>query len=388
MEGKRPVLSQLLDFVPRYEFRDCVARYRGDGRVRSLSCWNQYLAMSFAQLTGRDSLRDLQNCTRALSPQLYRCGLRARLSRSTLADANELRDWRIYRDFAHVLIAWARRLYVHEPMGVELEQAAYALDSTTIDLSLTLFPWALFRKHKAAVKLHTLLDLHGNIPSFVRVTHGKIADVTVLDHIIPQPGAFYVMDKGYTDFLRLHRFHQAAAFFILPAKRDLDFRRRSYREVDKSTGLRSDQTIALVGPKTAHRYPDPLRRIGFFDQEERRRLTFLTNNFLLPALAISQLYKRRWQIELFFKWIKQNLRIKSFLGTSPNAVKTQVWIAISVYVLVAIIKKQLRIPLEMSEMLQILSISLLEEIALNQLLTPNISQELQNGACKQLNLFD
>jgi transposase len=312
--------------------------------------------LAFAQLTFRESLRDIETCLRAFRPKLYHAGFRGNVSRSTLADANRAHDWRIFADFAQVLIDQARKLYADEPFGVELEQTAYALDSTTIDLCLSLFPWARFRK--GAVKLHTLVDLHGNIPCFVRITHGKTHDVTVLDHLPIEAGAFYVMDRGYIDFGRLHRFTTCSAFFLTRAKRGLDFSRRARRPVDKTTGLRSDRTIVLAGPKTSRLYPESLRRVSFFDAEHDRRFVFLTNNFTLPALTIAKLYKCRWQAELFFKWIKQNLYIKSFYGTSDNAVKTQVWIAISVYVLVAIVKKELEVDRSLSEILQILSLTL------------------------------
>ena len=312
--------------------------------------------MAFAQLTYRESLRDIETCLRALQPKLYHAGIRGHISKSTLADANEKRDWRIYADFAHGLIRIARQLYTDEDFGLELEQTAYVLDSTTIDLCLSLFPWAHFRKHKGAIKLHTLMDLRGNIPCFICITKGTIHDVRILDHLIIEPAAFYIMDRGYIDFGRLYGLHQQMAFFVIRAKKNLDYARRSYRHVDPSTGLRSDQTILLQGPKSSRLYPDPLRRISYFDAETNRRFVFLTNNFVLPPLTIALLFKCRWQIELFFKWIKQNLRIKAFYGTSQNAVKTQIWIAISVYVLVAIIKKRLNINRSLSEILQILSI--------------------------------
>jgi transposase len=341
MEPGKLVFAQLMDFLPRHDFNTCVQRYGGDRRPRGFSCRDQFLCLAFAQLTFRESLRDIETCLRSFQPKLYHAGFRGNVSRSTLADANRVHDWRIFADFAQVLIGRARKLYADEPMGVELEQTVYALDSTIIDLCLSLFPWARFRRRKGAVKLHTLLDLRGNIPAFVRITHGKTHDVTVLDLVPIEPGSFYVMDRGYVDFGRLHRLTICSAFFVTRAKRGLDYTRRSRRRVDKSTGLRSDQTIVLAGPKTSRRYPDPLRRISFYDAENDRRFVFLTNNFTLPALTIAKIYKCRWQVELFFKWIKQNLHIKSFYGTSENAVKTQVWIAISVYVLVAIVKKEL-----------------------------------------------
>ncbi len=388
MHTGRFVLSQLMDFVPMHEFRKCVRRYRGNYKVRTFSCLDQYLCMAFAQLTYRESLRDIETCLRAMGPKLYHAGIRARVSRSTLADANETRNWRIYRDFAHVLIGIARKLYAKDDFGVELEQAAYALDSSTIDLCLSLFPWARFRKRKGAIKLHTLLDLRGSIPCFIRITDGKTHDVNILDELVVEPGAFYIMDRGYIDFARLYALTLRAAFFVTRAKGNLAYRRCSYRRVEKSTGLRSDQTILLRGPKTSQRYPMPLRRITYFDADTRKRLVFVTNNFDLPALAIALLYKCRWKVELFFKWIKQHLRIKTFFGTSENAVKTQVWIAISVYVLVAIVKKELGPDRKLSEILQILSITLFEKVVISQVLTETTLQNEESHSCKQLLLFD
>lgn len=344
--------------------------------------------MAFAQLTYRESLRDIEICLRAMQPRLYHAGFRGKVSRSTLAEANEKRDWRIYADFAHVLIGTARELYASEDFGLQITEAAYALDSTTIDLCLSLFPWASFRQQKGAIKLHTEMDLRGSIPCLIRITHGKVHDVTFLDQLVLEPTAFYVMDRGYIDFARLYRFTQNMAFFVTRAKSNLDYTRRSSHTVDPGTGLRSDQTILLRGPKTSQLYPDPLRRISFFDIREHRRLIFLTNNFVLPALTIALLFKRRWKIELFFKWIKQNLRIKAFYGTSENAVKTQIWIAISVYVLVAIIKKQLRIERTLNEILQVLSITLFENDELLPLLTNFHLQDQTEGFYKQLNLFN
>jgi IS4 transposase len=344
--------------------------------------------MAFAQLTYRESLRDIETCLRAMQPRLYHAGFRGKVSRSTLADANEKRDWRIYADFAHVLIGRARELYANEEFGLQITQAAYALDSTTIDLCLSLFPWASFRQQKGAIKLHTEMDLRGSIPCVIRITHGKVHDVTFLDQLVLEPAAFYVMDRGYIDFARLYRFTQNMAFFVTRAKSNLDYTRRFSHSIDPATGLRSDQIILLRGPKTSQLYPDPLRRISFFDIREHRRLIFLTNNFVLPALTIALLFKRRWKIELFFKWIKQNLRIKAFYGTSENAVKTQIWIAISVYVLVAIIKKQLRIERTLNEILQVLSITLFENDELLPLLTNFHLQDQTEGFYKQLNLFN
>ncbi len=369
MLNDRYVFSQLIDSLPRHEFDRCVARYHGDRRIRSFSCFDQFLCMAFAQLTYRESLRDIEICLHAFHKKLYHAGFRGVVARSTLADANEQRDWRIYEDFAHVLIAQARRLYRADGFGAELEQPTYALDSTTIDLCLTLFPWAHFRSHKAAVKLHTLIDLRGNIPCFVLITDGKTHDVNVLDVLPIEPGAFYVMDRGYLDFDRLHRLTTGLAFFVTRAKSNLDFNRRGSRLVDKTTGLRCDQTIFLGGPLTSKLYPKPLRRVVYRDLETGKRFVFLSNNFALPALTIANIYRCRWQVELFFRWIKQHLRIKSFYGTSPNAVKTQVWIAICTYVLVAIIKKERKVDLSLHEILQILSVSLFEKTPINEALS-------------------
>jgi len=388
MNAGQTIFSQLLDFLPTYEFNRCVRRYRGNYRMRQFSCRDQFLCMAFAQLTYRESLRDIETCLRSMSHKLYHAGFRATIARSTLADANELRDWRIYADFAAVLIARARKLYAKDSFAVDLDQTVYAFDSTTIDLCLKLFPWAQFRRRKSAVKLHTLIDLRGNIPCFVHVSGGKMADVTSLDLLPIEAGAFYVMDRGYTDFERLYRFAQGMAFFIIRAKRDLDFARRAYREVDKTTGLRSDQTIILCGPKTSGLYPDPLRRVSYYAADIDKRFVFLTNNFILPALTIAQLYKCRWQVELFFKWIKQYLRIKAFYGNSINAVKTQVWIAVCVYVLVALVKKELQIERNLGEILQILSISLFEKMRLLQAFSLECTQNNMFGNCNQLSLFD
>ena len=382
------VFAQVMEFVPRHEFDKAVRRYRGNHRVRGFSCRDQFLAMAFAQLTFRESLRDIETCLRSVKPKLYHLGFRGKIARSTLADANRIRDWRIYADFAQVLINRARALYINEPLEIELANTAYALDSTTIDLCLSLFPWAPFRKHKAAVKLHTLLDLRGNIPCFLRVSHGKIHDVNFLDELRIEPGAFYVMDKAYADFGRLFRFHEQAAYFVTRARRNLDSKRRQSCPVDKSSGLRSDQTILLAGVRTSKLYPVPLRRIHFYDAAHDRRFIFLTNNFLLPALTIAELYRCRWQIELFFKWIKQHLRIKAFYGNSPNAVRTQVWIAVSTYLLVAILKKELRVERSLSEILQILSVNPFEKTLLLPLLR-DTNYQVSNTPCpKQLPLFD
>jgi hypothetical protein len=382
------VLSQLMEFLPRHEFNACVRRYRGDRRPRGFSCRDQFLCLAFAQLTFRESLRDIETCLRALGPKLYHAGFRGRVSRSTLADAARAHDWRIYADFAQVLIERARHLYAGDPLAVDLEQTVYALDATTIDLCLSLFPWARFRRRKGAVKLHTLLDLRGNIPCFIHISDGKMHDVTALDHLPIESGAFYVMDRGYVDFARLHRFTQPAAFFVTRAKRNLDATRRQRRVVDKSTGLRCDQTIVLAGPKSSRLYPDPLRRVAYYDEPTQRRFVFLTNNFTLPPLNVAQLYQSRWQVELFFKWIKQHLRIKSFYGTTDNAVKTQVWIAISVYVLVAIVKRELKIARGLSDILQILSVTLFEKIPLFEVLSTKNEHDFQNPFPNQLKLFD
>ena len=382
------VFSQLMDFLPRREFNACVDKYRGNRRSRGFSCRDQFLCLGFAQLTYRESLRDVETCLRALGPKLYHAGFRGKVSRSTLADANRAHDWRIYADFAQVLIRRARKLYAQEPLAVDLEQTVYALDSTTVDLCLSLFPWAKFRRRKGAVKLHTLLDLRGNIPCLIHVSHGKMHDVNVLDQLPIEPGAIYVMDRGYVDFERLYRFMLAAAFFVTRCKKNLDATRRARRPVDKTTGLRSDQTIVLAGPKSSRSYPVPLRRVAFYDAEHKRRLVFLTNNFTLPALTIARLYKCRWQVELFFKWIKQHLRIKAFYGTSDNAVKTQIWIAVSVYVLVAIVKKELRTPRSLADILQILSLTLFEKIPLAEALNSQNQPIPEPANPNQLKLFD
>ena len=388
MNAGQTIFSQLLDFLPNYEFNRCVRRYRGHYRVRNFSCRDQFLCMAFAQLTYRESLRDIETCLRSMSHKLYHAGFRTKVARNTLAKANENRDWRIYADFAAVLIAQARKLYEKDGFAVDLDQTVYAFDSTTVDLCLTLFPWAQFRRRKSAVKLHTLIDLRGNIPCFVHVSGGKMADVTSLDLLPIEAGSFYVMDRGYTDFERLYRFTQGAAFFIIRAKRDLDFARSACREVDKSTGLRSDSTIRLCGPLTSRLYGDPLRRISYYAADIDRRLVFLTNNFALPALTIAQLYKCRWQVELFFKWIKQYLRIKAFYGTSINAVKTQVWIAVCVYVLVAIAKKELKIERSLGEILQILSICLFEKMPILQAFSTDSLRMEEGNIHNQLSLFD
>jgi len=384
----RTVFAQVMDLVPRRALERCVARYPSRRKLRTFSWYDQLLCMAFAQLTYRESLRDIETCLRALQPKLYHAGLRGRIARSTLADANETRDWRIYADFAQILIHRARQLYGDDAFAVDLAQTAYAFDATTLDLCLALFPWARFRRTKAAVKLHTLLDLRGPIPTFVAITDGKAADVTLLDALVFEPGAFYIFDRGYTDFERLYAITEALAFFVIRGKRGLAYLRRVSRLVDKTTGLRSDQTIVLCGPQTATLYPVPLRRITYVDPDTKKRFVFLTNNFALPALQVAQLYKCRWQVELFFKWIKQHLRIKAFYGTSMNAVKTQVWIAISVYVLVAILKKELRLERSLYEILQILSLTLFERVPLSQVVIAFPAQDLLDDPCNQLSLFD
>jgi transposase len=361
MNQGRSVFAQLIAFLPDREFRRCVARYDGDACVRGFFCWDQYLTMAFAQLTYRESLRDIEACLRAVGAKLYHMGFQGKVARSTLADANESRDWRIFADFAHVLIRIARPLCASDLIGVDLDHSLYALDSTTIDLCLSLFPWAKFRKHKAAVKMHTLLDLHGNIPTFIRVTTGKAHDVNILDEIVPEAGAFYVMDRAYIDFERLYVFTLSAAFFVVRTKENVLLQRRYSHPVDTSAGVRSDHTVILTTIGSATAYPDALRRISYFDAETNKRLKFLTNNFALPALTIAHIYKCRWQVELFFKWIKQHLRIKAFYGTSENAVKTQIWIAVSIYVLVAIVRKRMGLEASLYQILQILSVTLFEK---------------------------
>ena len=362
------MFSQLIEFLPHQEFQKCVARYGGGRYLKNLSCWDQYLAMAFAQLTYRESLRDIEACLRSVSGKLYHMGFRGKVARSTLADANESRDWRIYADFAQVLIALARPLYANDPIGIDLDQSLYALDSTTIDLCLSLFPWARFRKYKAAVKMHALLDLHGNIPTFIRITDGKVHDVKILDEIMPEAGAFYVMDRGYVDFERLFVFTLSSAFFVVRTKSNVLLQRRYSHQVDKSTGVRSDHTVILTSFGSASVYPDALRRISYRDGETQKRFKFLTNNFMLPAHTITQIYKSRWAVELFFKWIKQHLRIKAFYGTSENAVKTQIWIAVSAYVLVAIARKRLELDATLYQILQVLSVTLFEKTPILQAL--------------------
>ena len=388
MNHGRTVFSQLMEHLPAYEFQKCVARYRGDSHARGFSCLDQYLAMAFAQLTYRESLRDIEACLRSVGSKLYHMGLRGKVSRATLADANERHDWRIYSDFAHVLIGIARPLYADDPIGVDLAHSFYALDSTTIDLCLSVFPWAKFRQRKAAVKMHTLLDLHGNIPTFISITNGKVHDVNILDEIEPEAGAFYVMDRGYVDFERLYRFTLNSAFFVVRTKSNVLLQRRYSHAVDKTTGVRSDHTVILTAIDSARAYPEQLRRVSYLDVETLKRFKFLTNNFRLSALTIAQIYKCRWQVELFFKWIKQHLRIKTFFGTSENAVKTQIWIAVSVYVLVAIVRKRLALEASLYQILQILSVTLFEKAPiLRALHAPNSEIDLVEPG-NQLILFE
>ncbi len=388
MNTGKIVFAQLMAYLPLHSFRRLVKRYRGDRKVKTFSCLDQYLCMAFAQLTFRESLRDIEVCLRAVQPKLYHMGIRGKVSRSTLAKANEKRDWRIYADFAQALIHIASKLYRDEDFGLELKETVYALDSTTIDLCLSLFLWANFRQKKSAIKLHTLLDLRGNIPSFIRITDGKVHDVNILDELILEAGAFYVMDRAYIDFARLYSFALNQAFFVIRAKSNLQFRRLYSHPIDKSTGLKCDQTIVLTGFYQKKSYPEKLRRIRFFDAGTQKEFTFLTNNFSLPALTIAQIYKYRWQVELFFKWIKQHLRIKAFYGTSENAVKTQIWIAISVYVLIAIIKKRLKLKISLYTFLQIVSVSAFEKTPILQLLTETDYNNTTQQIGKQLNLFD
>jgi len=378
-----------MEWIHPQQFRRCVECYRGNYRVRSFPCWDQFLAMSFAQLTYRDSLADIEVCLRSRPDQLYHMGFRSRIAHSTLAEANSSRDWRIYHDLAQVLIARARRLYANDSFGVELEQTVYALDSTTIDLCLSLFPWARFRSTKAAVKLHTLLDLRGPIPTMISISEGKKADVNILDELILEPGAFYVMDRGYVDFMRLYRFVLAGAFFVTRAKEGLRINRLESRPVDESTGLRADQIVWLALEKSIEHYPDRFRRVSYRDPENGKFLVFLTNNFDLPALTIAQLYRSRWRVELFFKWVKQNLRIKHFFGTSDNAVKTQVWIAVCVYVLVAVVRKELELELSLSQILQVLSVNVFEQVPLTALVAKTASQNETYDSRNQLlfNMF-
>ena len=387
-EGKL-VFAQLMEHLPIHTFRRIVKRYDGDYKVQTFSCLDQFFCMAFAQLTYRESLRDIEACFRAQRSKLYHLGIRSKqVARNTIANANNIRDWKIYADFAQSLFTIARNLYVNEPFGVDLQNSVYALDATTIDLCLSVFPWAPFRQTKAAVKLHTLLDLRGNIPTFIHISDGKMHEVNILDQLIPEAGAFYVMDRGYLDFTRLHQFHQSGAFFVIRGKSNLKIQRRYSRQVDRTTGLVCDQTVILTGFYSQQDYDLPLRRIRYKDQQTNKTLIFLTNNFALPALTIAQLYKCRWQVELFFKWIKQHLRIKNFYGISENAVKSQIWISISVYVLVAIVKKRLNLKASLYQLLQILSLTMFERIPLDQLLNGIVTDQFQSDSANQLNLFD
>ena len=382
------VFAQLMDFLPRHSFRQCVDRYQGNYRMRSFSCYDRVLCMAFAQLTFRESLRDIECCLRALEEKLYHAGFRGQVSRSTLADANENRDWRIYADFAQVLIAHARALYLKDDFGVQLNETVYALDSSTVDLCLSVFPWARFRKTKAGIKLHTLLDLRGSIPSFIVITEAKLHDVNILDVLVPEPGAIYVMDRGYLDFERLYVLHQAPAFFVIRSKSNTDLRRLYSKPVDKDSGVRCDQIVALDGFYSQQNYPEKLRRIKFYDAQRDKRLTFLTNQFILPAATIADLYRCRWQVEIFFKWIKQHLRIKAFYGTSDNAVKTQIWIAVCAYVLVAIVKKRMHVSQSLYTILQILSVTLFHKKPLYQAFAESGYKNKVTSYDNQLKLFD
>jgi hypothetical protein len=388
MNYGKTIFAQLLDFLPAHEFRQCVERYQGHYKIKSFTCWDQFLCMAFAQLTYRESLRDIQACLRGSQQKLYHMGFRGKVSRNTLAHANQVRDWRIYGDFAHILIAQARRLYAHEDFGVELEEAVYAFDASTIDLCLSVFPWAKFRQRKGAIDLHTLMDLRGSIPTLIFITHGKVHEINLLDELLFEPGAIYLFDRGYLDFARLYKIHQSPAFFIIRAKRNFRFRRLSSQTADKAKGIQADQIVQLHGFYSHRDYPDRLRRIRYFDAEKQKRLVFLTNNFTLPALTIAELFRCRWKIELFFKWIKQHLRIKAFYGTSENAVKTQIWIAITIYVLVAIIKKQLKLQPSLYSILQILSVTLFEKTPLFQVLSQSEPDQTETDFSKQLKLFN
>lgn len=387
MHQGRTVYSQLMDFLPMHKFRQCVDRYEGNKGVRTFTCLDQFMCMAFAQLTYRESLRDIECCLRAMREKLYHMGIRGKVSRSTLAEANEKRDWRIYSEFAQILIHEARQLYANDDFGLELQETVYALDATIIDLCLSVFPWAWFRRTKSAIKLHTLLDLRGNIPSFMWITHAKVHEVNILDQLVPEAGSIYLMDRGYLNFKRLYRLHQCSAFFIVRAMADTALRRLYSMPVDKSVGLRCDQIVVPMVFYSKKAYPEKLRRVKFYDAEKEKRLTFITNQFTLPALTIAELYRCRWQVELFFKWIKQHLRIKSFYGTSENAVKTQIWIAISVYVLVAIMKKRLKVDLSLYTILQILSITLFEKMPILQAFTAFDYKNITTNNSIQLKLF-
>jgi hypothetical protein len=388
MNSGRTIFAQLLDHLPTHEFRKCVARYSGNHRIKTFSCWDQFLCMIFAQFTYRESLRDIVACLRSQNQRLYHMGFRGRVSRSTLADANEARDWRIYADFAQVLIARARELYRNEDLGVELSHTVYAFDSTIIDLCFSLFPWAHYRLSQSAVKLHTLLDLRGSIPTFIRITQARLSDIRILDEILLEPGAFYVLDRGYLGFSHLYRWTQAGAFFVIRARKDFKFRRLISQPVDKSTGIQCDQIVLLRWIYSVKGYPERLRRIRYLDPQTQKRLVFLTNNFSLPARTIADLYRSRWKVELFFKWIKQHLRIKAFVGTSANALKTQVWTAVCAYVLVAIIRKRLNLNMSLYTILQILSISLFEKKPILQAFSEPLLQFPEEADCNQLILFN
>jgi hypothetical protein len=383
MNTGKTIFAQVMSHLPLHEFRKCTQRYQGDYKVKNFSCLDQFLCMGFAQLTFRESLRDIETCLRAMHNKLYHMGIRSQVSRNTLANANNQRDWRIYADFAQVLIYIARELYINEDFGVDLQNTVYALDATTIDLCLSLFPWARFRSTKAGIKLHSLMDMRGSIPTFIQITEALLSDVNILDQLVAEPGSFYVMDRGYLDFERLYWLHLAFSFFVIRAKKNLEYRRIYSHAIDTSTNLRCDQTILLT--TSYKKYPEKLRRVRFFDAEHQRTLTFLTNNFSLPALSIAQLYKSRWRIELFFKWIKQHLRIKAFFGTSENAVKTQIWMAISVYVLVAIIKKRLHLKHSLYTILQVLSVAAFEKIPLLELMTQ--SHKIKKIVPKEIQLM-
>ena len=388
MNTGKLVFAQVMSHLPLTTFRRCIARYAGEHKVKRFSCLDQFLCMAFAQLTYRESLRDIEACLRAQRSKLYHLGIHSTVARNTLANANAVRDWRMYADFAQSLIGIARRLYAGEPFGVDLKETVYALDTTTIDLCLSVFSWAPFRSAKAAVKLHTLLDLRGNIPSFIHISDGKLHEVNILDQLSPEPGAFYIMDRGFTDFARLHRFHEAGGFFVIRGKSNLKAQRRYSHPVDRSTGLICDQTVELTGFYSRKGFATPLRRIRFKDSQTAKTLIFLTNNFVLPALTVTELYRCRWQVELFFKWIKQHLRIKAFFGTSENAVKTQIWVAISVYVLIAIIRKRLGFSASLYEILQILSLTIFERTPLDQLLAQTVISGIQPVSNNQLFLFE
>ena len=388
MNTGKTIFTQVMDFIPWYEFQKCVDRYSGNYKSRMFTCQDQFLCMAFAQLTFRESLRDIEACLRSMQSKLYHMGIRGKVSRTTLARANENRDWRIYADFAQVLIHSARDLYSNDDFGLDLKETVYALDATTIDLCLSLFPWAKFRTTKGGIKMHTLLDLRGPIPSFVEITPAKVHEVNILDTLILEAGSFYVMDRGYIDFEKLYAFNQSSAFFVIRAKDNLKCARVYSHAIDKTTGLRSDQTIRLTGFYSAQHYPEFLRRVRFYDAEQNRYYIFLTNNFSLPALTIAQAYKQRWKVEIFFKWIKQHLRIKSFFGTSQNAVKTQIWIAISMYVLIAIIKKRLKLECNLYTFLQILSVTIFEKIEISRLDTKIDNINVFTDSRNQLELFD